>query len=194
MDMPDQLIEGEQLSAGWREPPNEIEKLRRDVEAMRRRLDRLAKLQTLIKEKYRKRLSVLLDQLDATDKRQNELGALAKQLKKHKERREILNNRIVGLVKRKKTINETIKQVMRYEKSSSAQVGLMEEEQEILYQRVQDLTQALELAGQAELNDREADIVRQRVCATKESLEEHEADLRKRTIDLLFEFYVPPKM
>ena len=83
-----------------------------------------------------------------------------------------------------------IKQIEGYERSSSKQIEVIEEEQEVLYQRVQDLVQTLELAEQADLTETEFETIRQRVYATKELIEEHEIDIRKRTIDLLFEAYI----
>ena len=71
------------------------------------------------------------------------------------------------------------------------QIKVIKEEREVLCQRVYDLMQMLELAGQAELSEKESETVCQRVRATRELLEEHEKDLRKRTIDLLFQFYMP---
>ena len=118
---------------------------------------------------------------------------MAKRVKKNKERRSILKKEIADLKKYKKVIRQTVKQVRGYEKSGSEQIEVIKEEQEVLYQRVRDLMQMLELAEQAELSEKELDIVCQRVCATKGLLEEHETDLRKRTIDLLFESYIPPR-
>jgi len=63
----------------------------------------------------------------------------------------------------------------------------------VLSQRVHDLEHILGLAEKAELNRRELDTIAQRVHATQTLLREHEADLSKRTIDLLFEFYIPPR-
>lgn len=180
------LAEPEELSTKIREACSEIEFLRR-------RFDRLAKLQSLLKEKYRSRLDTLFIQLSDIDKQQWELKSLATQLKKNKQRQSIIKGKIAGLDRRKKTIREAIKQTAGYEKASNAQVEVIEEEQEILSQRIQDLQHMLELAEQAELNRKELEIVIQRVHATKRLLEEHEIDLSKRTIDLLFEFYIPPR-
>lgn len=86
-----------------------------------------------------------------------------------------------------------MKQVTRYEKSSGKQVEVLKREREILCQRVQDLVQTLELAEQAELGEKEVEIVCRRVYGSKHLLEECEINLRKRIIDMLFEFYIPPK-
>ena len=187
------IVGQEQVPAEQKELSTRIEEVRRDIEFLSRRLERLAKLQSLLKEKYHKRLEALFDQLDSVDKQQCELKSLAEQLTKNKERQSILKKQVTGLEKRKKTIRGAIKQVAGYEKSSNAQVEVIEEEQEVLSQRVHDLMQMLELAEQAELNGKELEIVRDRVYATKGLLEEHEINLRKRTIDLLFEFYIPPR-
>ena len=192
METIDRIIEDGQVSVEQNETLVNIEGIREDVELISRRLDRLAKLQSLLKEKYHKRLVILFDQLDSVDKQQCERKSLVKQLKRNKERASILKKQISDLKRRKKTTREAIKQVTGYEKSSSKQVEMMEEEQEVIRQRVQDLMQTLDIAEQARLSGNELDLVRQRVCATKELLEEHEIYLRKRTIDLLFEFYIPP--
>ena len=184
--MQDQFLAEEKLST-------RIEQAYGELESLRRRLDRVAKLQSLLKEKYRSRLDNLSAQLSGIDEQQWELKSLAKQLKKNKERRSIIKGQIASLDRRKKTIRQAMKQVAGYEKSSNAQVEVIEEEQEVLIQRLQDLEHMLELAEQAELNRKELDIVSQRVRATEGLLKEHEADLSKRTIDLLFEFYIPPK-
>jgi len=183
----------EQVSAEQAELSSKIEEIRKDVEFLGRRLDRLAKLETLLEEKYRKKLDVLNDQFNRADGYQGELKSLAKQLKKNKERRLILKRQIADLEKHKKIIRETMKQVRGYEKSSSEQIEVIKEEREVLSQRVGDLVQILELAEQAELSGGELELACQRVCATKGMLEEHEIGLRKRTIDLLFEFYIPPR-
>jgi len=193
MEMIDEVVMQERASTEQRELSGRIEGIQGDVEYLSRRFNRLAKLQSLIKEKYHKRLGTLLDQLNSANKQQFELKSLTNQLKNNKEKRLILQKQIASLEKRKKTIRETIKQVAGYEKSSNRQVEAIEEEQQVFYQRIQDLMQALELADEAGLSETEKEIVYQRACATKGLLEEHEIDLRKRTIDLLFEFYIPPK-
>ena len=180
------LAEPEELSTRIKEAHSEIEFLHR-------RLDRLAKLQSLLKEKYHSRLDSLSTQLSSIDIQQWELKSLTKQLKRNKERRSIIKEQIASLERRKKTIREVIKQITGYRKSSNAQVEVIEEEQEILFQRIHDLEHMLELVEQAELNKKELEIVSQRIYVTKRLLEEHEMDLSKRTIDLLFEFYIPSK-
>ena len=180
------LAEPEELSTRIKEAHSEIEFLHR-------RLDRLAKLQSLLKEKYHSRLDSLSTQLSSIDIQQWELKSLTKQLKRNKERRSIIKEQIASLERRKKTIREVIKQITGYRKSSNAQVEVIEEEQEILFQRIHDLEHMLELVEQAELNKKELEIVSQRIYVTKRLLEEHEIDLSKRTIDLLFEFYIPSK-
>ncbi|HXZ30039.1 MAG TPA: hypothetical protein VEG43_02640, partial [Dehalococcoidia bacterium] len=94
---------------------------------------------------------------------------------------------------RKKTLLEVMRQIAGYKRASNAQVAAIEEEQEILSQRIHDLEQTLELAEQAELDKKELEAVSQRIYVTKGLLEEHATDLSKRTIDLLFDFYIPPK-
>jgi chromosome segregation ATPase len=182
-----------QGSIGQRELSSKVEELRQSVEFFSERLNRLARLEALLGAKYRKKLEALRDEFNRTDRYQGELKSLAKQLKKNKERRSVLKKQIADLKKRKKIIRQTMKQVTGYEKSSSEQIGVIREEREILCQRVRDLMQMLQLAEQAELSEKELDIVCQRVCASKGLLEENEADLHKRTIDLLFEFYIPPR-
>jgi len=191
--MVERIIAQEQVSAGQRESLSKVEEIRTDVEFFGRRLSRLAKLETLLEGKYRKKQEVLNDQLNRADGYQGELKSLAKQLKKNKERQAILKKQISDLEKHKKIIRKTMKQVTGYEKSSSKQIEVIKEEQEVLCQRVQDLMQMLRLAEQAELSEKELEIVCQRVCATKRLLEECEIDLRKRTVDLFFEFYIPPR-
>ena len=188
-----ETLRKERVLAEPEELATRITEARNDIEFLHRRLDRLAKLQSLLKEKYHSRLDSLSTQLSGIDNQQWELKSLAKQLKKNKERRSIIKGQIASLERRKKTIREAVKQVAGYEKSSNAQVEVIEEEQEILSQRIHDLEHMLELAEQVELNEKELEIVSQRVYATKGLLEEYEIDLSKRTIDLLFEFYIPPK-
>ena len=188
-----EVIGQEQASAEGKERLNKIDDMRYNVEFLSMRLDRLAKLEALLKGKYRKKLEDLLDQFNKADGYQGELKSLAKQLRKNKERQSVLKKQIADLEKHKKIISQTMKQVAGYEKSSGEQVEAIEEEHEVLCQRVHDLMQMLELAAQAELNGKEMEIVCQRVYATKELLEEYEMDLRKRVIDLLFECYIPPR-
>ncbi len=180
------LAEQEELSTG-------IKEVHSEVEFLRRRLDRLAKLQSLLKEKYHSRLKNLSTQLSDIDLQQWELRSLARQLKGNKEKQSIIKEQIASLERRKKTLLGVIKQIAGYKKSSNAQVAAIEEEQEILSQRIHDLEQTLELVEQAELNKKELEIVVQRIYAKRGLLEEHVLDLSKRTIDLLFDFYIPPR-
>jgi chromosome segregation ATPase len=180
------LAEQEELSTGIKEAHSEIEFLRR-------RLDRLAKLQSLLKEKYHSRLKSLSTQLSDIDLQQWELRNLTKQLKGNKEKQSIVKEQIASLERRKKTLLGVARQIAGYKRASNAQVAAIEEEQEILSQQIRDLEQTLELVEQAELNKKELEIVVQRIHAKKGWLEEHALDLSKRTIDLLFDFYIPPR-
>ncbi|NWF77112.1 MAG: hypothetical protein HXY36_00685 [Chloroflexi bacterium] len=180
-----ETLEQEELATGIREARSEIAFLCR-------RLERLVKLQSLLKEKYRSRLESLFIQLSGVERQQWELKSLAKQLERTRERRSVIKEQIASLERHKKTIHEAIMQIKRYEKSSNARAEIIKEEQEILSQRVQDLEHMLELAEKAELDKEEWGIVSQRIHSTKRLLEEREIDLSKRTIDLLFEFYIPP--
>lgn len=193
MDTVKEAILGERLVAGREELAGKVQEAQSEIAFLRRRLNRLAKLQSLLKEKYYSRLESLSSELNDIERQQYELKSLEKQTRSNKVRRSIIRREIGSLERRKKTIGEAIKQVTGYEKSSNSQAVLIEEEQEVLAQRVHDLEQVLELAGQAELNKKELDIVSRRVNATQALLREQEMDLSKRTIDLLFEFYIPPK-
>jgi len=181
-----ETLEQEELATGIREARSEIAFLRR-------RLERLAKLQSLLKEKYRSRLESLFIQLSGIERQQWELKSLARQLEGTRESSSLIKEQITSLERHKKTIREAIVEIKRYEKSSNARAGIIIQEQEILSRRVQDLEHMLELAEKAELDKKEWDIVSQRIHSTKRLLEEREIDLSRRTIDLLFEFYIPPR-
>jgi DNA repair exonuclease SbcCD ATPase subunit len=180
------LAEQEELSTKARDMHNEIAFLRR-------RLDRLARLQSLLKRKYHNRLDSLSAQLDDIHIQQRELRRLIKQLKRNTKRQLINKEQVASLERRKKTVIEAIKQTVGYKKSSDALVEVIEEEYEVLLQRIHDLEHTLELVQQAELDEKELEVVSQRIYATKRILEEHEIDLSKRIIDLLFEFYIPSR-
>src|SRR3972149_6288407 len=180
------LVEQEELSTG-------IEEAHSEIKFLRRRLDRLAKLLSLLKEKHHNRLDSLSTQISDIDIQEWELRSLTKQLKGNKEKQSIIKEQIANMERRKKTLLGVIKQIAGYKKSSNAHVEAIEEEQEILSQRIHDLEHTLELIGQAELNKKELEIVVQRIYAKKGLLEEHALDLSKRTIDLLFDFYIPPR-
>jgi predicted nucleic acid-binding Zn-ribbon protein len=180
------LAEQEEVSTGIIEAQSRIAFLRR-------RLDRLAKLQSLLKEKYHSRLKSLSNQLSDIDLQQWELRNLRRQLKGNKDKQSLIKEQIANLERRKKTLLGVMRQISGYKKSSNAQVSAIEEEQEILSQRIQDLEHTLELVEQAELSKEELEIVVRRVYAKKGLLEEHALDLSKRTIDLLFDFYIPPR-
>jgi chromosome segregation ATPase len=173
--------------------PPRIAEARIEIAFLRRRLTRLTKLQTLLKQKYHNRLAELSRQTDEIDSRQWELRSLGRQLKKNRERQAIIREELTTLERRRRTIQEAAKQIERYRQSSNAQVSVIEEEQEVLSQRIYDLEHTLELIEQAELDNKELDTVSQRMKVTRGLLEEHAADLSKRTIDLLFEFYVPAR-
>ena len=173
--------------------PPRITEAHSEIAFLRRRLDRLAKLQSLLKQKYHSRLASLSKQIDDIDSQQWELRSLAKQLKKNRERQSIIREQMTSLERRKRTVHEAVKQIERYRESSNAQVRVIEEEQEVLSQRIHDLEHMLELVEQADLDKKELEVVSQRMSVTRGLLEEHASDLSKRTIDLLFEFYVPPR-
>jgi DNA repair exonuclease SbcCD ATPase subunit len=179
-------VEQEEHSAGIREAHGEIEFLRR-------RLDRLAKLLSLLKEKYHKRLDSLSTEISDIDIQQWELKSLAKQLKGNKEKQSIVKEQMASMERRKKTLIGVARQIAGYRRSGSAQVEAIEDERETLSQRIRDLEQTLELVEQAELNKKEMEVVVQRIHSKKGWLEEHALDLSKRTLDLLFDFYVPPR-
>jgi hypothetical protein len=181
------LAEQEDIATGIKEAYSEIEFLRR-------RLDRLAKLQSLLKAKYHSRLKGLSTQIGDIDLQQWELRNLTRQLKGDKEKQSLIKEQIASLERRKKTLVGVARQIAGYKKASNAQVAAVEEEQEILSQRIYDLEQTLELVEQAELNKKELEIVVQRIHAKKGWLEEHALDLSKRTIDLLFDFYIPTRL
>jgi len=160
---------------------------------LRRRLDRLEKLLSLLKEKYHNRLDNLSTQISDIDIQQWELRSLARQLRGNKEKQSIVKEQMASMERRKKTLIGVARQIAGYRKSSNAQIEAIEEEREILSQRIRDLEQTLELVQQAELNRKELDTVVQRIHSKKGWLEEHALDLSKRTLDLLFDFYIPPR-
>jgi chromosome segregation ATPase len=180
------LVEQEEVSTGIKEAHG-------DIEFLRRRLDRLAKLLSLLKEKYHNRLEGLSTQINDIDMQQWELRNLTKQLKGNKEKQSIVKEQTASLDRRKKTLLGVARQIAGYKRSSNAQVAAIEDEREILSQRIHDLEQTLELVEQAELNKKESEIVVQRIHAKKGWLEEHTLELSKRTLDLLFDFYIPPR-
>jgi chromosome segregation ATPase len=180
------LAEQEESSIG-------IEAAHGEIEFLRRRLDRLAKLLSLLKEKYHNRLDSLSTQVSDIDIQQWELRSLAKQLRGNKEKQSIVKEQMASMERRRKTLIGVARQIAGYRKSSNAQIEAIEEEREILSQRIRDLEQTLELVQQAELNKKELDTVVQRIHSKKGWLEEHALDLSKRTLDLLFDFYIPPK-
>ena len=188
-----ETLRQERVPAEQEKLSTSIKEARSDISFLHRRLDRLTKLQSLLKEKYRSRLESFFIQLSGIDRQQWELKSLSKPLERNRERRAIIKEEMASLERRKKTIREAIMQITGYEKSSNTRAEIIREEQEILSQRLQDLEQMLELAGKAELNKKEWEIVSQRIDVIKRSLEEHETDLSRRTIDLLFEFYIPPR-
>ena len=191
--MAEGLTGQEQVSVGQRELLSRIDEIHVDVESFGKRLSRLANLEALVEEKYRKKQETLQDEFKRVERHKGELKSLAKQLKKNKARRLILKKQIGALEKQQKIIPETMKQITGYEKSSSEQIEVIKEERQIICQRVYDLMQMLELAEKAELSEKELETVYQRAHATRRLLEEHEGDLRKRTVDLLFDFYIPPR-
>jgi chromosome segregation ATPase len=188
-----ETLKPEHVFAEQQELSTEIKEVHSEIEFLRRRLDRLVKLLSLLKEKYHNRLDSLSTQLSDIDLQQWELRSLAKQLKGNKQKQSIVNEQIASLERRKKTLLGVIRQIAGYKRASNAQVATIEEEQEILSQRIHDLEHTLELVEQAELNKKELEIISQRIYATKRLLEEHAIDLGKRTIDLLCDFYIPPR-
>jgi stress response protein YsnF len=125
------------------------------------------------------------------DLQQSELRRLTKQLKGNREKQSTVKEQIASLESRKKTPIGVARQIAGYRKSSNAGIEAIEEEREIFSQRIHDLEQTPELAEQAELNKKELQTVVERIHAKKGWLEEHTLDLSKRTIDLLFDFYIP---
>ena len=188
-----ETLRQERILAEQEESSTGIKEAHSDIEFLRRRLDRLAKLLSLLKEKYRNRLDSLSTQISDIDIQQWELRSLTKQLKGSKEKQSIVKEQLASMERRKKILLGVIKQIAGYKKTSNTQIEAIEEEREILSQRIHDLENTLELVDQAELNKKELEIVVQRTYAKKGLLEEHALDLSKRTIDLLFDFYIPPR-
>ncbi len=188
-----ETLRQEEVVAEQGEPSIGIEEAHSEAAFLRRRLDRLAKLLSLLKEKYHSRLDSLSTQISDIDIQQLELRSLTKQLEGSKEKQSIVKEQIASMQRRRKTLIGVAKQIAGYRKSSSAQVEAIEEEWEILSQRILDLEQTLEFVEQAELDEKELEVVAQRIHAKKGWLEEHVLDLTKRTIDLLFDFYIPPR-
>jgi prefoldin subunit 5 len=188
-----EALQQEGVLAEQEEPSTGAKDAHSEIEFLRRRLDRLAKLLSLLKEKYHNRLDSLSTQIGDIDIQQWELRSLAKQLKGNKEKQSIVKEQMASMERRKKTLIGVARQIAGYRKSSNAQIEAIEEEMEILSQGIRDLEQTLELVQQAELNRKELDTVVQRIHSKKGWLEEHALDLSKRTLDLLFDFYVPPR-
>jgi len=188
-----ETLRQEGVLAEQEEPSTEIKEAHGEIEFLRRRLDRLAKLLSLLKEKYHNRLDSLSTQISDIDIQQWELRSLAKQLKGNKEKQSIVKEQMASMERRKKTLVGVARQIAGYRKSSNTQVEAIEEEREILSQRIHDLEQTLDLVEQAELSKKELEIIVQRIHSKKGWLEEHTLDLSKRTLDLLFDFYIPPR-
>jgi len=188
-----ETLRQEGVLAEQEESSTTVSEAHSDVSFLRRRLDRLAKLQSLLKEKYHNRLEGLSTQLSDIDIQQWELKNLTRQLKGNKEKQSIVKEQLASMERRKKTLLGVARQIAGYRRSTNVQIAAIEEEQEILSQQIRDLEQTLELVEQAELNKKELEIVVQRIHAKKGWLEEHALDLSKRTIDLLFDFYIPPR-
>ena len=188
-----ETLRQEGVLAEQEEPSTGIKEAHGEIEFLRRRLDRLAKLLSLLKEKYHNRLDSLSTQISDIDIQQWELRSLAKQLKGNKEKQSIVKEQMASMERRKKTLVGVARQIAGYRRSSNTQVEAIEEEREILSQRIHDLEQTLELVEQAELSKKELEIIVQRIHSKKGWLEEHALDLSKRTLDLLFDFYIPPR-
>ncbi|MBE0431680.1 MAG: hypothetical protein IBX67_07620 [Dehalococcoidia bacterium] len=193
METIQRTVDAEQVFTEQDRTSSGIPQAHGEIAFLRRRLARLVKLQSLVKQKYHSRLASLSRQIEEIESQQWELKSLGKQLNKNKERQSLIREELSVLERRKRTISQAMRQIEGYRRSSNAQVRVIEEEQEILSQRIHDLEHMLELVEQAELDRKERDIVSQRISATRSLLEEHAAELSKRTIDLLFEFYIPPK-
>jgi predicted nucleic acid-binding Zn-ribbon protein len=187
-----ETLQQEQILAEHEEVSTGIKEAHSEVNFLRRRLDRLAKLQSLLKEKYHSRLKNLSTQISDIDLQRWELRNLTRQLKGDKEKQSIIKEQIASMERRKKTLVGVTRQVSGYKRASNAQVAAIEEEQEILSQQIHDLEQTLELVEQAGLSKKELEIVLPRIHTKKGWLEEHALDLTKRTLDLLFDFYIPP--
>jgi hypothetical protein len=188
-----ETLRQERAFAEDEESSTRIKGVHGEIEFLHRRLDRLARLLSLLKEKYHNRLDSLSTQLSDMDLQQWELRSLAKQLKGNKQKQSIIKEQVASLERRKKTLLGVTRQIAGYKRASNAQVAAIEDEQELLSQQIHDLAHTLELAEQAELNGKELEIVIQRIHAKKGLLEEHALDLSKRAIDLLFDFYIPPR-
>ena len=129
MEMIDRIIEQGQIFS-QAEIPSTIAKLRKEVESFGRRLDRLGKMETSIREKYRKKLDNLIGQLNRAEEDQSELKILVKELKNDKETRSTLDKRILDLENHKKIIRQTMKQVIGYKKTSDELIDKLKTERE----------------------------------------------------------------
>src|SRR5512136_398036 len=140
-----ETLRQEGLLAEQGEPSTGIEEARSEIGFLRRRLDRLAKLLSLFKEKHHNRLDRLSTQISDIDIQQWELTSLARQLKGNKEKQSIVKEQIAGMERRRKTLIGVSRQITEYGKSTNARAEAIEEEREILSQRIHDLEQTLEV-------------------------------------------------
>jgi hypothetical protein len=95
------------------------------------------------------------------------------ELKGNKEKQSIVKEQMASMERRKKTLIGVARQIAGYRKSSNAQIEAIEEEREILSQRIRDLEQTLELVQQAELNRKELDTVVQRSVSDQGELRDN---------------------
>ena len=188
-----EALEGNRTLAEQEEISTELEEIRSSIAFLRRRLDRLAKIHSLLKERHRSKLDSLSTRLSDIDMQQAELKGLARQLKGSKEKQTIIREEVASLDRRRKTLLKIMRQIATYRRVSNVQVEAIEEEREVLCQQIDDLEHVLKAVQQAEMGSKEMEIVARRTYAKKALLEEHLSDLTKRTIDLLFDFYVPAR-
>jgi chromosome segregation ATPase len=191
MDAIEKIIEQEQ-SVSRREVSTVIENLRTEIDAFSDQLDRLAKMEQFLQQKHIKKIEKLVTSLSALELERQELKSLSKELGKNRDMRAIIHSKIRALEHNKEHIQLMVKDVRKYSKSCDEQVKYINTERESLNLRVEDLKQLIDIAESTELTDKELNMICQRINARKKLLAEIQSNLRKRTIDLLFEGSSPP--
>jgi chromosome segregation ATPase len=191
MDAIEKII-GQEQSISQREIPSVIENLRVEIDAFSDQLDRLAKMEQFLQQKHVKKIEKLVTRLSAIELERQELKLLSRELGKNGDMRAIIDSKIGALEHNKKQIQSMVKDVRKYSKSCDEQVKFIKTERESLNIRVEDLKQLIDIAESTELTDKELNMIYQRINARKKLLAEIQSNLRKRTIDLLFEGSSPP--
>lgn len=171
-----------------------VNELRKELETLQERLNRLGKLETVLEGQSHKKRENLVDQLRQTVKFEEELKTIARGNKGGgKEARWVLKKQLRELERQKKLLREAVKEADKRGRALSHEIAVIRRKRGFLGQRLLNLKEILEITDEIQLSEKELEMLYERTSALKKPLVEDESNLREQIMDLVFRFHIPDR-